>query len=49
MAFASENVQDFGSYDISQQLAPLGIRYFRRVEAALGWLSTQKPGGSDRS
>jgi hypothetical protein len=49
LAFASENVQDFESLVISQQLASLGIRYFRRVEAALGWLLSQKPGGSGRS
>lgn len=49
LAFASENVQDFENLVISQRLASLGIRYFRRVEAALGWLGSQNPGGSGRS
>lgn len=49
MAFASENVHDFGSLDVSRQLEPLAIRYFRRIDAALAWLTSQISSASDRS
>jgi hypothetical protein len=48
-AFAGENAADFDNPVVQDALAPLGIRYFRRLDAAPGWLGAQNPGGSDRS
>lgn len=40
-AFVSDNSNDFGQPDVIKALEDAGVRYFRRTEAALGWLRSQ--------
>jgi hypothetical protein len=43
-AFRSENSDDFGQRDVTRVLENVGVKYFRRTEAALGWLRSQAGG-----
>lgn len=40
-AFVSANYADFGLPDVANALNAAGVRYFRDVEAAVGWLQSQ--------
>ncbi|MDR3632747.1 MAG: hypothetical protein P4L84_02865 [Isosphaeraceae bacterium] len=42
--FLSENGNDFGQRDVNRALESVGVKYFRRTEAALGWLRSQAGG-----
>jgi hypothetical protein len=45
-AFTSENKKDFGKPEIVKLLQSVGVEYFPRTSAALGWLRAQ-PNSSD--
>jgi hypothetical protein len=46
-AFVSNNHNDFGQRSVVALLEGAGVRYFRRTEAAVGWLRSQYPDQAD--